>query len=149
MPLPPSDMETKAGRCMCGSIRILAIGEPLRVTVCHCSWCQRRTGSAFGVEVVYLIDQVKLEGQTIARHRHISDESGRWLEVEFCKECGCNLGFTLEAVPGIRTIPAGAFDDPEWIRADHVKFQHVYLRSRRNWGDVGPHVEVHEQHFRK
>jgi hypothetical protein len=60
------------------------------------------------------------------------DESGRWLEVEFCRRCGTNLGFTLEAVPGVRTLPAGAFDDPTWITAERYKFRHVFLRSRRD-----------------
>jgi hypothetical protein len=41
------------GGCVCGSIRFKATGEPLRVTICHCTWCQRRTGTAFGTEVVF------------------------------------------------------------------------------------------------
>lgn len=149
MPSQTSDQTTQSGRCMCGAVVIETIGEPLRITVRHCSWCQRRTGSAFGIEVVYLAEQVKLTGLTIARHRHISDESGRWLDIEFCAKCGTNLGFTLQAVPGIRTISAGSFDDPDWIRPDRYEFRHVYARTRRGWGDIGPHVEVYEQHFRR
>jgi hypothetical protein len=88
-------------------------------------------------------------GNTVVKHRHYSDESGRWLEVEFCGKCGTNLGFTLEAVPGIRTLPAGTFDDPSWITNDRYKFRQVYTRSRRNWSEIGPHVEAYEAHFRK
>ena len=84
----------------------------------------------------------------IAHYRQVSDESGRWLEVEFCRRCGTKLGFTLEAAPGIRTLPAGTFDDPAWIRTDAVKIRHVYLRSRREWSDLSPSVEQYEQHFR-
>src|SRR5262245_4018306 len=124
-------LERHEGGCVCGGVRFRALGAPLRVTVCHCTWCQRRTGTAFGTEVVYLRDQVELLGQTIARYRHISDESGRWLEIEFCSRCRSNLGFTLEAVPGIRTLPAGAFDDPSWISPEQCKFRHVFTRSRR------------------
>lgn len=138
-----------AGGCVCGAMRFKAIGEPLRVTICHCKWCQRRTGTAFGTEVVFNSEQVVLTGHDIARYRHISDDSGRWLDVEFCRRCGSNLGFTLEAGPGLRTLPAGAFDEPDWIRADRYKFRHVYLRSRQEWSDLSPLVETYEQHFRK
>ena len=136
------------GGCVCGSVRFRATGEPLRVTVCHCTWCQRRTGTAFGVEVVYQSAQVAITGQEVRRYRHLSDESGRWLDVEFCGRCGTNLGFTLEAAPGLRTLPAGAFDDPGWIRAERCRFRHVYVRSRREWSDLSLAVEVHERHFR-
>jgi len=137
-----------AGGCVCGAVRFEA-GEPLRVTICHCTWCQRRTGSAFGTEVVFEADKVAISGGTVTRYRHVSDESGRWLDVEFCGRCGTNLGFTLEMAPGIRTLPAGAFDDPVWIRADNLKTRHVFLRSRRDWSDLTPLVEQYEQHFRK
>jgi hypothetical protein len=142
-------MTEHAGGCVCGSVRFKATGEPLRVTVCHCTWCQRRTGTAFGVEVVFNGEQVEIAGREIARYRHVSDESGRWLDVEFCKRCGSNLGFTLEAAPGLRTLPAGAFDEPGWIRADRYKFRHVYVRSRRDWSELSSDVEVYERHFRK
>ena len=96
-----------AGGCVCGAVRFKATGEPQRVTVCHCLWCQRRTGTAFGVEAVFDLAQVEILGDAVARYRHVSDESGRWLDIEFCGRCGSNLGFTLEAVPGVRTLPAG------------------------------------------
>ena len=133
---------------MCGAVRFATFHEPKRVTICHCQWCQRRTGSAFGIEVVYDEAVVEIVGEGIARHRHISDESGRWLDVQFCSRCGTNLGFTLEAAPGIRTLPAGAFDDRDWIRSDRVEFRHVFARSRQPWADLSSLVEVHEKHFR-
>ena len=141
-------MAENAGGCVCGANRFKAIGDPRRVTICHCKWCQRRTGTAFGVEVVFNSDQVEIAGREITRYRHISDESGRWLDVEFCSRCGSNLGFTLEATPGLRTLPAGAFDDPEWIRAERYAFRHVYVRSRRDWSELSPDVQVFQQHFR-
>lgn len=137
------------GGCVCGAVRYATHGEPERVTVCHCTWCQRRTGSAFGIEVVYRADAVTVTGDTLATYRHVSDESGRWLDQQFCTRCGANIGFTLEAVPGIRTIAAGTFDDPSWITAERYTFRHVYLRSARPWSRVPDGVERHEAHFRK
>ena len=141
-------MTERAGGCVCGAVRFRATGEPQRVTICHCRWCQRRTGTAFGTEIVFNGAEVEFSGDPAGRYRHVSDESGRWLDIEFCRRCGSNLGFTLEAVPDVRTLPAGAFDDPEWIRADRYKFRHVYLRSRRAWSELSPLVEAYEAHFR-
>jgi hypothetical protein len=48
----------------------------------------------------------------------------------------------------LRTLPAGAFDDPGWIRADRYSFRHVYARSRRPWSQLSSDVEIYEEHFR-
>ena len=34
-------MSEHEGGCVCGSVRYVARGDPLRVTVCHCTWCQK------------------------------------------------------------------------------------------------------------
>ncbi|MGE0575122.1 MAG: GFA family protein [Reyranella sp.] len=141
-------MTELGGGCVCGAVRFTATGEPLRVTICHCTWCQRRTGTAFGTEVVFNADQVTMAGK-VSRYRHVSDLSGRWLDVEFCPRCGTNLGFTLQAAPGLRTLPAGAFDEPRSISPERYPFRHVFVRSRRDWSDLSPLVETYEQHFRQ
>jgi hypothetical protein len=140
--------EQNEGGCVCGSVRYVAHGDPERVTVCHCTWCQRRTGSAFGVEAVFRTEAVTLIGDTLRTYRHISDESGRWLDQQFCSRCGTNLGITLEAVPGIRTLAAGTFDEPSWLDPDKHPFRYVYLRSAQDWSKVPDGAEGYELHFR-
>ena len=66
----------RAGGCVCRAIRYVTVGEPERVTLCHCTWCQRRTGTAFGAEVVFRKENVVLSGIEPSRYRHVSDESG-------------------------------------------------------------------------
>jgi hypothetical protein len=138
----------RPGGCVCGAVRYVTVGEAERITVCHCRWCQRRTGTAFGTEVVFRKENVLVSGAEPGRYRHVSDESGRWLEVYFCACCGTNLGFTLEAVPDIRTIPAGTYDDPAWLDETRAIFRQVFARTRRSWGLVTDKVEVYERHFR-
>ncbi len=136
------------GGCVCGAVRYRTQGLPLRVTVCHCTWCQRRTGSAFGIEPVFAREQIVDLSGTPTIYRHVSDISGRWLDVEFCATCGSNLGFTLEAVPEIRTRAAGSFDDPAWIDPADMEFRHVFARSARPWSRIPDDVQVWEAHFR-
>jgi len=138
----------KTGQCVCGNVSYTAVGEPSRVTLCHCLWCQRRTGSAFGVEVVYKSDQIKINDESVSCYRHISDESGRWLDQHFCSKCGSNIGFTLEAVPGIRTIAAGTFNDPSWLLSEQYPRRYVFTRSAQDWADIPDDVERYEKHFR-
>jgi len=136
------------GGCVCGAVRYVAQGAPVRVTICHCTWCQRRTGSAFGAEAVFKEDHVTIAGDTLEKYRHVSDESGRWLDQDFCARCGTNIGIRLEAVPGVRTLAAGTFDDPSWLdRASH-SFRYVYLRSAQDWSELPDGVEQYEIHFR-
>lgn len=137
------------GGCVCGRVRYTTFDDPLRVTICHCTWCQRRTGSAFGVEAVFQRDQIAFSSSSPSVYRHLSDESGRWLDQYFCGTCGSNIGFTLEAVPTIQTIAAGTFDDPAWIDSTKARVRHVFMRSAQNWSNTPEDSEQYERHFRE
>jgi hypothetical protein len=45
-------MTSYAGGCLCGSVRYRLGAEPLTSYVCHCTDCQRRTGSAFALSLI-------------------------------------------------------------------------------------------------
>lgn len=140
--------EHESGGCVCGDVRYTIAAPPKRVTICHCRWCQRRTGSAFGVEVVFEASQVIINNESVSRYRHVSDESGRWLDQHFCGKCGSNIGFTLELDQSIRTIAAGTFDDPSWLQSDKYQRRHVYTSSSQDWTVIPDAVERYEKHFR-
>ena len=101
---------TRTAECGCGQLRATASGEPVRVSVCHCLACQRRTGSAFGVQARFARDDVKIEGRA-ARFARVSD-AGEGRTFSFCPECGATVLYELEEVPGFVSIPLGAFADP-------------------------------------
>jgi len=137
----------QSGGCVCGSIRFCSSGIPERITVCHCLWCQRRTGTAFGVETVFLQEKIIFSGAAEKIYRHRSDETDRWLNMHFCGACGTNLGLTLEVRSGIRSLPAGIFDNPEWFDTTGVEVRHVYTRSKRHWGELSNAVETFDAYF--
>jgi hypothetical protein len=57
-------MATRTALCHCGQLRLEVDGEPLDVSICNCLACQRRTGSAFGIQAAFTAGQVKVLGRT-------------------------------------------------------------------------------------
>jgi hypothetical protein len=119
----------REGGCLCGAVRYRVKAEPVRSSACHCTSCQRRTGSAFGVGAYFRDEDVEfLQGERKA-YEYRSDESGRWLRMEFCPNCGGTVTWTAEVFPGLRAIAGGSFDDPKWLRP--ARF--VWMRSAHPW----------------
>ena len=129
------------GGCPCGAVRYRTSGEPLRASVCHCTFCQHRTGSAFGTGVYFKQEQVELlQGETRS-YEHASDASGRKLWTQFCVRCGTSVMWTLELMPGAMGIAGGSFDDPAWFRIE----RHGWLRSGHSWVKPPAGVETFQE----
>jgi hypothetical protein len=103
-------MVTHDAACSCGQLRVTVEGEPLRVSVCHCLACQRRTGSAFGFQARFPRDRVSIEGDS-REYVRISDE-GEPRTFNFCPECGGTVYYVLGSAPDVVAVPVGAFADP-------------------------------------
>jgi hypothetical protein len=98
--------------CSCGQLRLTAEGEPFAVSLCHCLACQRRTGSAFGIQAGFKSDQVSVAGR-YSDYSRISDESDRKEHVfHFCPECGSTVFYTEPTEPDLAVVMVGAFADP-------------------------------------
>ena len=52
--------DTLEGGCACGSVRYRLASAPMFVNCCHCTWCQRETGSAFVINALIESDRVEL-----------------------------------------------------------------------------------------
>ncbi|MCD6042929.1 MAG: Gfa-like protein [Burkholderiales bacterium] len=129
------------GGCNCGAVRFRVKSAPQRTSVCHCKFCQRRTGSAFGLGAYFLKDDFELLKGELRAYEHRSDESGRWLRTEFCPTCGSTVTWTLEASPNWRGVSGGAFDDTTWLKVE----RHGWTRSRQHWVVIPPGVETFEK----
>ena len=122
-------MKPQEGGCVCGAVRFRVKAEPARCAACHCKWCQRRTGGAFGIGAYFKPEDCEILRGELRMYEHRSDETGRWLRSEFCVKCGSTVTWTAEALPGLRAFAGGAFDDPKWF---HIP-RHVWLRSSHPW----------------
>jgi hypothetical protein len=128
---------TRIAHCCCGSLRAETSDEPLIVGVCHCTECQRRTGSAFGVGAYFPKDHVRSEGPSKVYER--GSDSGRKVEIHFCPNCGTSVFWFAEFRPDLIGIAFGTFADPlpwptlsiwettrhPWVTFDHPVDRHI------------------------
>ena len=103
-------MKTRRASCSCGRMSAEVTGEPVRISVCHCLACQRRTGSVFGAQARFKREHVTLHGQ--GREFVRTGDAGTRITFRFCPDCGATLYYTLEGADEIIAIPVGAFADP-------------------------------------
>ena len=82
-------MSTRIARCSCGELTATIEGEPVRVSVCHCLACQRRTGSVFGAQARFARSQVRVAGQ--GRDYTRPGDEGPGATFTFCSTCGSTM----------------------------------------------------------
>ncbi|HET6554829.1 MAG TPA: GFA family protein [Dyella sp.] len=86
--------------------------EPLRVSICHCHACQRRTGSVFGVQARFREESVVIRGQATAYVR--TGDTGENATFHFCPVCGATVYYQLDSVDGLIGVPIGGFAYPDF-----------------------------------
>jgi hypothetical protein len=105
-------LKTRTASCSCGQLTAIATSEPVRVSVCHCLACQRRTGSVFGEQARFKRDDVTIEGASTPFVR-IGDGGGR-ATFHFCPTCGATVYYRFDGMDEFIAIPVGAFADPSF-----------------------------------
>jgi hypothetical protein len=103
-------MPTRIASCSCGQLTATVEGDPVRVSVCHCLACQRRTGSVFGAQARFPGANVRFSGQG-KEFTRVGDEGGR-STFTFCPTCGATVYYTTAGLEAFVAFPVGAFADP-------------------------------------
>ncbi|WP_288380968.1 GFA family protein [uncultured Massilia sp.] len=96
--------------CSCGQLTATVNADPVRVSICHCLACQRRSGSVFAAQARFPEESVVIEGQSTSFVR--VGGSGARATFHFCATCGATVWYTAEGLEGFITIPVGTFADP-------------------------------------
>jgi hypothetical protein len=121
------------GGCVCGAVRYEIVQEPLRVYACHCTDCQRFTGSAFAIGVVVPLEAFHVTGSATRLVPNGVTESGRRKSLSACPGCGIRLfGEPREdrrTNSMVRAVLGGTLDDTSWLRPTI----HVWTRSAQPW----------------
>jgi hypothetical protein len=129
----------RTASCRCGKLQARCAGEPVRVSVCHCFECQRRTGSAFSAQARFPAENVALDGES--RQFVRTADSGNKLTYLFCPACGSTIVYSIDAWPDLVAVPLGAFAGSDLPAPVYS----VYENRKHPWVDiVGEKVEHHD-----
>jgi hypothetical protein len=146
-------MATREAACHCGQLRLEVEGDPFVVSICHCLACQRRTGSAFGMQAAFRPDQVRVVGR-FSDFLRVSDEADRKEHVfHFCPDCGSQVFYTEPTEPDLIVVSVGSFADPTFPPATESGYNHRRHRwlavpdsidgdGREVWAQVHPLYEA-------
>jgi hypothetical protein len=121
-------MTTHIASCRCGQLRAAVTGEPVRVSVCHCLNCKKRSGSAFAVQARWPTKEVQIEGSSKTFVK--AGDSGNPATFHFCPECGSDVFYEIDGkFDDLIAIPVGAFDDPYFARPSYS----VWEERKHEW----------------
>lgn len=129
-------MTTRTARCSCGQLTATCSGEPVRISVCHCLNCQRRSGSAFAAQARFPSDRVEIAGEF--RTWSLTGDSGGRATFRFCPTCSATIAYQIEGAEETTAVPIGAFADPNFPAP---RFS-VYENRKHRWlAILGDEVE--------
>jgi hypothetical protein len=117
------------GSCHCGALRYEAEIDPAMIRVCHCTDCQRFSGSAFRVSVRAMPGSLKLTAGAPRTYTKTA-ESGKPSEQAFCEHCGSHVYGTVPgSEPRISNLRLGSIDQRDQLRP----VTQLWTRSRLTW----------------
>ncbi|MEQ1890884.1 MAG: GFA family protein [Alphaproteobacteria bacterium] len=117
------------GGCLCGQVRYHFNAAPMAVVVCHCTHCQKQSGSAFSTNVIVPAADFVVAGQETIFND--TGDSGGKVERRFCNRCGSPIRSLIGNMPGIIALKAGTLDKP----LDMKPAMQIWRRSAQSWID--------------
>lgn len=126
---PATDAGSLQGRCSCGQIRYRLHGLPIFVHCCHCSWCQRETGSAFALNAMYETDRVELLAGEPERVDTPSN-SGKGQTIVRCPSCRVAVwSHYAGAGAAVAFVRVGTLEEPGRLPPDI----HIFTSTKLPW----------------
>jgi len=133
------------GGCTCRGVRYRMITKPLFVHCCHCTWCQRETGSAFVINAMIETDRVKIlkgaPGVVLT-----PSNSGKGQKVVRCPTCHIAL-WSHYSGAGIKVafVRVGTLDQPNVCPPDI----HIFTSTKQKWVELGDRVPVRKGYYER
>ncbi|MEN9864764.1 MAG: hypothetical protein RL748_354 [Pseudomonadota bacterium] len=128
--MPPSPPEpTFDGGCACGQVRYRLLRNPMFVHCCHCTRCQRETGTPFAHHAMIEFTQMSLLCGEVEYVKVPTDSGNRhWvIRCKSCKTAMWNEHGSRQAVT--RYVRVGTLDQPNLL----PPLAHIYVQSKQPW----------------
>ena len=115
------------GSCLCGEITYQLVEDIKVFQYCHCSRCQKFTGSAHASNIIIDPDNFKwLSGEHLIGRFEVAD--AKHFATSFCKNCGSSLPWLTKTKKAF-IVPAGTLD-----KAPEMKPMHnIYYADKADW----------------
>src|SRR3954447_7642085 len=137
------------GGCLCRDVRYETTADPIWTTVCHCTFCQKITGSAFLVEPIFKRASVVFSGTPTKTYDHRSDGSEMRVSLNFCGRCGTTLYLDFERFPAVLGLCGGTFDHPDWFERGPGKCRHIFTRSAQRGVVLPAGIQTYTEHWQR
>jgi hypothetical protein len=116
------------GKCTCGAVTYRLTQKPLFTHCCHCTWCQRETGSAFALNAMVETECLEVSGEV--EDILTPSNSGKGQTVARCPTCKVAL-YSHYAGAGrlIAFVRVGTLTNP----ADCPPDVHIFTSTKQPW----------------
>jgi hypothetical protein len=135
--------ETFEGKCTCGDVRYRMTSRPMFVHCCHCTWCQRETGTAFALNALIESDRVEL----IAGEPEAVDtpsNSGKGQKITRCPRCRIALWSNYGGAGDlVRFIRVGTLIDAGRFPPDI----HIFTSTKQPWVVIPPGMTAVPEYY--
>jgi hypothetical protein len=118
------------GSCRCGKVTYSSAAEPIFTGICHCTSCQKSTGTAYATVVAVPTASLTVTGTT-KRFDDIG-ESGKATHRDFCPECGSTVTQSADVMDGITMIGIGTLSDASAVKPA----MQIYCDSALPWAKI-------------
>lgn len=126
------------GGCLCGAIRYTVSVPISELRACHCTHCQKTSGTGGSVNAAVPRASFTLTQGTPKRYTDTA-QSGRKLFRHFCADCGSPIYSFREATPEMIVVRAGTLDESTGMRIS----TNIWTASARPWDYIDPASERH------
>jgi hypothetical protein len=137
--------ETFEGGCTCRSVRFRLTSRPLFVHCCHCSWCQRETGSAFVLNALIEAERVEfLSGQPDVILTPTN--SGKGQKISRCPTCHVAVWSNYVGAGDLfHFVRVGTLDRADLLPPDI----HIFTTSKQPWVILPEGVPVMPEYYQR
>jgi hypothetical protein len=130
------------GGCTCGAVRYRLSATPMFVNCCHCTWCQRETGSGFVINVIIETACLKLtrgESESVLT----ATESGEGQVIHRCPNCHVALWSHYGELTALAYVRAGTLDEAAAVAPGAF----LFTRSKLPWIGLPAAIPSFKTHY--
>ena len=121
-------MDHAKGGCLCGAVRYVLKARPQATAICHCTHCQKQSGSLFSFNLFVSEADYEQQGETMVFEDR--GDSGQPSYRHFCGRCGSPIITKVAMMPGQVIVKAGTLDSLRGLPSPHTE---IYTDRAVEW----------------